>query len=97
MHRLTYIDLMGFVAGTLTTVAYLPQLARTWRTKCADDLSYAMLAVLSAGVWLWCAYGVIIHSPPVLVSNFFTGLFTTALLIMKFRYNGRNRKRERQP
>ena len=91
MHRLTYIDWIGFVAGALTTFAYLPQLLRTWRSKCADDLSYAMLGILSAGVWLWCAYGIIIHSPPVFVANLLTGIFTCAILISKLRYHSRPR------
>jgi MtN3 and saliva related transmembrane protein len=87
MPRHAYIEIMGYVAGVLTTVAYLPQLIRTFRTKCANDLSYIMLAVLSLGVWLWCLYGFLISSLPVVLANFFTGIFTCAILALKLRYD----------
>ncbi|MEQ1626672.1 MAG: PQ-loop domain-containing transporter, partial [Nitrospira sp.] len=41
---------IGFIAGTLTTIAFLPQLQRTWTTKSADDMSLAMLLTFTTGV-----------------------------------------------
>ena len=43
---------LGLVAGVLTTAAWLPQIARTWRSRSADDLSWPYLLVFSSGVAL---------------------------------------------
>jgi MtN3 and saliva related transmembrane protein len=56
---------IGFVAGALTTIAFLPQLQRTWRTKSADDMSLAMLLAFTTGVFLWLIYGLYLTAWPI--------------------------------
>jgi MtN3 and saliva related transmembrane protein len=51
--------LIGLAAAVCTTVAYFPQLKKSWQTRRTDDLSLTMLLVLSSGVALWVVYGVI--------------------------------------
>ena len=46
------VTLLGFVAGTLTTLAFLPQVIKTWRTKSSNDLSVGTLGMISTGVLL---------------------------------------------
>ena len=53
-------DVIGAMAGTLTTLAFLPQVIKTWKTKSAGDLSLAMLLAFTLGVALWLVYGMII-------------------------------------
>ncbi len=77
---------IGFVAGLLTTIAFWPQLQRTWTTKSAGDLSLAMLLTFTSGVLLWLVYGLLIHAWPIVVTNAVTFLLTTAILVLKFRY-----------
>ncbi len=60
---------LGLVAGVLTTAAWLPQIARTWRSRSADDLSWPYLLVFSSGVALWLVYGVLSGDVPVLAAN----------------------------
>ena len=63
------IDAIGYVAATLTTAAWLPQLVRTWRTRSADDLSPGMLAAFTTGVLLWLVFGLARGSGPVIAAN----------------------------
>lgn len=49
--------LVGYVATTCTTLAFIPQVVRTWRTRKADDLSLGTLTVLLSGTVLWIVYG----------------------------------------
>jgi MtN3 and saliva related transmembrane protein len=77
------IQLLGFLAGTLTTVAFVPQVVRTWRTRSANDLSLAMLIVFALGVTLWLAYGVAISSSPVILANAVTLVLTLVLVAFK--------------
>lgn len=77
---------IGFVAGTLTTIAFLPQLQRTWKTKSADDMSLAMLLTFTMGVFLWLLYGVYLTAWPIIVTNAITFFLTLAILVLKIRY-----------
>ena len=77
---------IGFVAGTLTTIAFLPQLQRTWRTKSADDMSLAMLLTFTTGVFLWLIYGLYLTAWPIVVTNAITFILTLTILVLKLRY-----------
>jgi MtN3 and saliva related transmembrane protein len=77
-------ELLGFVAGGLTAFAFLPQVIKTWRSRCSADLSMAMLGAQTAGVSLWMIYGVVINSIPVIVSNAVTLTMCLVLLTFKF-------------
>lgn len=77
---------IGFTAGALTTIAFWPQLQRTWRTKSADDVSLAMLLTFTTGVFLWFVYGVMLNSWPIIVTNVVTFLLTAAILVLKLRF-----------
>jgi MtN3 and saliva related transmembrane protein len=77
---------IGFVAGTLTTIAFLPQLQRTWTTKSADDKSLAILLPFTTGVFLWLVYGLYLTAWPIVVTNAFTLTLTLRILVLKLKY-----------
>ena len=78
--------LTGFAAGTLCTLAYLPQALHSFRTKSVRDLSLLMLISLNVGLVLWVAYGFMIHSLPIILPNAVTFFLSAPLLMMKLRY-----------
>jgi MtN3 and saliva related transmembrane protein len=80
------ITLVGFVAGTLTTLSFVPQVVHTARTKRCDDLSFGMLFVFGAGVVLWLVYGFLLHALPIIAANAVTLALIAAILVMKRRY-----------
>ena len=86
MNHLNYIDLFGFLAALLTTIAFLPQLYKTWQTKSADDVSFAMLILFLTGLFCWIIYGLKINSMPILVANIITFIFNFSILILKLTY-----------
>lgn len=77
---------LGFAAGLLTTIAFWPQLQRTWTTKSAEDVSLGMLLTFSSGVLLWLLYGVLLGAWPIIVTNAVTFLLTAAIAVLKVRY-----------
>lgn len=81
-----YVNTLGLVAGTLTTVAFLPQVVKTWRTRVARDISLGMFAIFSAGSLLWALYGVFIHSLPIVLANTVTLALALTVLYFKIRY-----------
>ena len=80
------ISLIGFIAGTFTTVAFLPQLVRVWRTKSAGDISLLMYLIICTGIALWLIYGLLIHSFPVIAANSVTLAIAGGILSLKIRY-----------
>lgn len=81
-----YVVLIGYLAATLTTVAFLPQLVKTWRQRSAKDVSYAMLLIFSTGVFCWLIYGILIHSLPIIFANSITLILNLLILILKIKF-----------
>ncbi len=79
-------DALGYVAGALTTIAFVPQVVRIMRTRSARDISWGMFVILSAGVALWLGYGVMLASPPLIAANAVTLVLVLAILVLKLRY-----------
>lgn len=77
------IELTGGFAGLCTTIAFLPQVIRTWRTRSANDISFAMLAIFASGLALWLAYGILIVSWPVILANAVTFALVMVILTLK--------------
>jgi MtN3 and saliva related transmembrane protein len=80
------VDALGFAAGSLTTVSFLPQVVKIWRTKSADDLSLGMFALFGGGVLLWLVYGIATAAAPVIVANAVTLALALAVIVLKLRY-----------
>jgi MtN3 and saliva related transmembrane protein len=85
--RLT--SLLGFIAGALTTIAFIPQVLHAWRSKSCDDLSWGMLFTFAAGVVLWMVYGIRLWAMPVIVANAVTLALLLAIMALKARYAAR--------
>lgn len=79
-------DLVGSAAGLLTTMSFLPQVFKTWRSRSANDISLGMFLLFSLGVSLWLAYGVMLHSVPIITSNLVTLILATSIILMKLRF-----------
>jgi len=61
-------EYLGLLAGLLTTISFLPQAIKTWKTKSAKDLSLQMFLIFCTGVVLWLAYGLLTSNIPIIVS-----------------------------
>ena len=90
MIHFNYIDFFGFSAALLTTIAFLPQLYKTWQTKSAEDVSLIMLILFITGLICWIIYGLEINSIPILIANITTFILNFSILILKITY-GRNK------
>jgi MtN3 and saliva related transmembrane protein len=90
MKRATIIiinpDIIGSVAATLTTSAFIPQAWQVWRTRHTADISLGMYTLFTLGVALWLAYGLELASWPIIIANSITLLLAGAVLIMKLKF-----------
>lgn len=78
-------NLIGYPAAFLTTVAFVPQAWKSWRTRDLSGISLPMYALFTLGVALWLAYGVLLGSLPIMLGNGITLALASVVLILKIR------------
>lgn len=78
--------IIGLIAGLLTSVAAVPQVIKTWRSRHARDLSIWQPLLLSVGVALWLIYGILIKNTPLILSNITPLVCNLMLTAMKIRF-----------
>ncbi|MGX1928458.1 SemiSWEET family sugar transporter [Flagellimonas sp. 2504JD4-2] len=79
-------EIIGLLAATLTTVAFVPQVFKAWKNKSAKDVSLSMYLVMLTGVALWFYYGMSIGSLPVILANAVTGVLIVFVIVLKLKY-----------
>jgi MtN3 and saliva related transmembrane protein len=80
------VNILGLIAGALTTIAFVPQVVKTYQTRSAKDLSLAMFAIFCTGTICWLSYGLLIDDLPVIAANAVTLALSSLLLIFKYRF-----------
>jgi len=76
----------GYLGGTMTTVAFLPQVFKTLRTRDTRSISLGMYLLFTTGVFLWLVYGIRLHALPMILANGITLLLSFVLLVAKWRW-----------
>lgn len=83
------IDTVGSAAALLTTLAFVPQVVKTLKTRHTRDISLSMWVMFSAGVALWLAYGVMLTAWPVIAANAAMLLLSLTVLAVKLANRGK--------
>ena len=81
------IEIIGYCAAFLTTLAFLPQAIHSWRTRDLSGISVGMYSLFTAGVGLWLIYGLIIEKWPLILANALTFALALSILLLKLRAN----------
>jgi MtN3 and saliva related transmembrane protein len=81
------IDLIGTLAGCLTTISFVPQVVKTWRTRSGEDVSTGMFVLFSLGVLLWLIYGLVLGAFPIILANGATLILALLVIVLKYRYH----------
>jgi MtN3 and saliva related transmembrane protein len=79
-------DMLGYLAGTLTTAALVPQVWRTFRTRDVSGISLRMYSIFTTGIAVWLAYGIFLKETPMMLANSVSLVLACAVLFMKLRY-----------
>ena len=78
------MTILGLIAGTCTTLSFLPQVIRTLRTRHARDLSAAWLLIFGLGTALWLTYGLLKSDISIALANGVTFALVAALIVAKY-------------
>lgn len=92
----TVIDILGYVSATLTTIAFLPQIIKTFKMKSARDVSMGMFVLFTCGVFLWIIYGFLTGTMPVLIANAVIFCLSVTQIILKIKYDKIERTKNEQ-
>ena len=79
-------EILGLTAGTITSVTFLPQVIRIWKTKSVKDLSLMMLLLLIVGTLSWLSYGLIIKDIAIIYTNTMVLTMSMIMLFFKLKY-----------
>lgn len=77
------IDLIGYIAATLTTVSFIPQAIKTIKTRDTSGISLAMYTIFTTGVSFWLVYGILLKNPIIITSNAITFILSGSILLIK--------------
>lgn len=80
---LSATDFIGSAAAFCTTVAFVPQIVHIVKTRNTNGISLTMYSIFTLGVVLWLAYGLILHSFPIILANVVTLVLAGSVLAMK--------------
>lgn len=80
------LEIIGYVAGSLTTLAFVPQVIQIYKSKSAKDVSLAMFLLFTLGVVMWLTYGLMTNSFPVVAANSVTLMLSLVILFFKYKY-----------
>ena len=83
---MTPADWLASVGGFCTTIAFLPQVLKVWKTRSARDVSLGMYAVFTIGVVCWLAYGWLLMVWPIIIANIVTLVLVALVIAMKLRW-----------
>ena len=78
--------LIGLAAAFCTTIAFLPQVIKTWRTRSTKDISLVMFVVFTTGIFLWLVYGAMLGDVPLIAANGTTFVLSGTILYFKLRH-----------
>lgn len=78
--------MLGIIAGTCTTIAFVPQVVKTYKSRSAKDLSTGMFLIFWTGVVLWLIYGIAVNDLPIIVANLMTLVLASIMLVLKFKF-----------
>lgn len=84
--RVELITIVGLLAALFSTVSFLPQVIKAFKSRQTKDISLSMYAVLTTGIFLWLVYGLAMGDVPIIIANAVTLVLVSFVLILKVRY-----------
>lgn len=84
---LPILDVVGIIAGTITTISFMPQVIKAWKSKSVKDISLGMYTLFSVGIIFWILYGFMVNSIPIIAANSATLALTGVIIFLKIKHN----------
>jgi MtN3 and saliva related transmembrane protein len=90
--KLDDLRFIGWIAATLTSIGFIPQIIKAFRTKSAKDIAWGMLVVTLLGLLFWLSYGLVIKNAVIIAANAFTSSTIVILILLKITYGKKDER-----
>lgn len=80
------VEILGLAAGTITSITFLPQVIRIWKTRSVKDLSMLMVLLLITGTSLWLTYGLMMKDTAIIYTNVMVLAMSLLIFYFKIKY-----------
>ena len=87
MNIIPFDSMVGSLAATLTTLAFVPQAYWSYKTRDLSGISLPMYSIFTAGVGLWLVYGLMLMNWPIIIANAITFVLSAMILVLKIKAN----------
>ena len=81
------VETIGYIAGAFTTIAFVPQVYKTWKMKSAKDISIYMFMIFATGTALWTIYGIVLGKFAIILPNVIIFILAVFQTILKVYYD----------
>lgn len=81
-----FVDVLGYTAGAITSLTFLPQVIKTWRIRSAKDISLMMFVIAAINESMWIVYGVLLHNWVIILTNSVVLAMSLIMIYFKLRY-----------
>ena len=83
---MTATEFLGLAAGTITSITFLPQVIRIWKTRSVKDISFLMMLLLIFGTSLWLTYGLLLKDTAIIYTNVMVLVMSLIMFYFKIKY-----------
>lgn len=83
---MTGVDILGYAAGAITSLTFLPQVIKTWKEKSAKDVSLLMFVIAAVNEVMWIIYGALLNNWVIILTNAIVLAMSLAMIYLKLRY-----------
>jgi len=81
------VNILGYSAGFITSLTFLPQVIKTWKEKSAKDISLLMFVIAAINEVMWIAYGILKNDWVIIITNVVVIAMSIIMIFLKLRYN----------
>lgn len=84
---MAFVDILGYSAGAITSLTFLPQVIKTWREKSAKDISLMMFIIAAVNEIMWIVYGALLDNWVIILTNAVVLTMSSIMIFFKLRYH----------
>jgi MtN3 and saliva related transmembrane protein len=83
---MTGVDILGYSAGAITSLTFLPQVIKTWKVKSAKDISLLMFVIAAVNEVMWVVYGALLDNWVIILTNIIVLSMALTMIYFKLRF-----------
>ncbi len=81
-----FTEILGYSAGVITTLTFLPQVIKTWKERSARDVSLWMFIIAATNEVMWIGYGILKDDWVIILTNAVVLALSVTMIGLKLKY-----------